>query len=375
MCSAKCNRILFLFLAAVALTGLFIGNRPLFAKDNDDTKKTLKVAAKGAPIKIGYFHGGRTHLFYRAYINGFFENEHANVLLTTKALRKDGLYEVPKTHKGFTAASQDKKHFGRMTGTEIVDEMIKGNLDGGTIGEASFIDAVSKGKPIVAVAALGHDTKERPGHAFVLRKGLVVKKPGDLKGKTFTSRRSGPVDALLTREFVLSEGLKLSDVKIIDDMYDDKLFESLKSGAVDGGYYHLHWVKKFVKNDIGYVYRRLDWVNPEASLALLVFNGDFVRDNREIVQRIVNAYVKRIRFEKGLTEEKRMKPTEFGLQMVNYDVEGMNIPQYDLPPVIRVQLLSLVQDLMNKHGYINKKAEIEKFVDFSFVEGAMKEKK
>ena len=186
-------------------------------------------------VRIGYFHGGRTHLFYRAYINGYFEKEKADVLLITKTLRKDGLKDVPKTYAEFQAREQKHKHFGRMTGTEIVAEMEKGNLDGGTIGEASFIEAVSAGKPIVAVAALGHDTKERPGHAFVLRKGLVVKKPEDLKGKTFTSRRSGPVDAVLTREFILSEGLKLSDVKIIDNMYDDELYERFADGTVDGG--------------------------------------------------------------------------------------------------------------------------------------------
>lgn len=329
-------------------------------------------AAENKAVRIGYFHGGRIHLFYRAYINGYFEREKADVLLITKTLRKDELYDVPKTYAEFQAREQKDKHFGRMTGTEIVSEMEKGNLDGGTIGEASFIEAISAGKPIVAVAALGHDTKEKPGHAFVLRKGLVVKKPSDLKGKTFTSRRSGPVDAMLTREFILSEGLKLSDVKIIDNMYDDELYERLADGTVDGGYHHLHWVRKFVKNGVGYVYRKLDWVNPEASLAVLVFNKAFLKDNREAAQKIVNAYVKRIKYEHGLTEGERRKPQEFGLQMVNYDVEGMNIPQYDLPPVIRVELLSLIQDLMSKHGFIKKKADIERFIDRGFVDKAMK---
>lgn len=331
--------------------------------------------SKTKPVKIGYFHGGRTHLFFRAYINKYFENEKASVQFVTKTLRKDDLLDVPKTFKEYRAIEQIDMYFGRMTGTEIVDEMGKGNIDGGTIGEASFIEAVSKGKPIVAVAALGHDTKEKPGHAFVLRKGLEVKKPEDLKGKTFTSRRSGPVDAMLTREFIISEGLKLSDVKIIDNMYDDELSERFEDGTVDGGYHHLHYVRKFVKSGLGYVYRRLDWVNPEASLALLVFNKDFVRDNRDVVQKIVNAYVKRIKYEKSLSEAERKKPKEFGLQMVNNDVEGMDIPQCDLPPVIRLELLTIIHDLMLKHGYIDKKADMEKFIDYGFVERAMKETK
>lgn len=322
--------------------------------------------------RLGYFHGGRTHLFFRAYINGYFENEGVDVKLITKALHNDDLFEVPKSYKEFEEKNNDIPFFGRMTGIEIVDEIGKGNLDGGTVGEASFLAAIDKGMPIVAVAELGHDTKERPGHAIVLRKGLVVKTANDLKGKIFASRRSGPVDRVLLREFLASEGVKISDVTIIDDMPDDELYVSLANGKVDGGYHHLHWVKKFVDNDIGYVYRTLDWMSPEASSSLLVFNKEYVEQNKGAVQKIVNAYIKRVHYEKQLSEEERSAPKEFGLQMVNDDVEGMNIPQYDLPPTLKEHFLQEVQDLLFKYGEVNKKVEIGNHLDYSFVEEAVK---
>lgn len=335
------------------------------------TSPDIKEGAFNA-ARLGYFHGGRTHLLYRAYINDYFEKEGVDVKFFTKALHNDDLFEVPRDHKKFEEKSGEIPFFGRMTGIEIIDEIKKGNLDGGVVGEASFLSAIDKGFPIIAVAELGHDTKERPGHAVVLRNGLVVKTPNDLKGKVFASRRSGPIDRVLLREFLVSEGVNISDVTIIDDMPDDELFDSLASGEVDGGYHHLHWVKKFIDNDIGYVYRKLDWMSPEASSALLVFNADYLEHNKEVVQRIVNAYVKRIQYEKQLSEEERVAPKEFGLQMVNYDIEGMNIPQYDLPPVLRLHFLKEVQDLLFKYGEIGGKTSIENYLDFSFVEEAMK---
>lgn len=360
-----------IILIFIILASIF-GGLLVFYPQNKERDNVSLSEKKEATARIGYFHGGRTHLLYRAYINDYFENEGVDVKFITKALHNDDLFEVPKNHSEFEEKNDDTPFFGRMTGIEIIDEIEKGNLDGGVVGEASFLSAIDKGFPVIAVAELGHDMKEQPGHAIVLRKGLVIKTPDDLKGKTFASRRSGPVDRILLREFLESEGVKITDVTIIDDMLDDELYASLATGKVDGGYHHLHWVKKFVNNDIGYVYRTLDWMSPEASSALLVFNKDYAEHNKETVQKIVNAYIKRIWYEKQLSEKERTAPKEFGLQMVNDDVEGMNIPQYDFPPVLKAHFLQEVQDLLFKYGEVNKKSEIENYLDHSFVEEAMK---
>jgi len=325
------------------------------------------------PIRIGYFHGGRTHLLYRAYINRYFEEEGVDVQFFTKALSKDGLFEVPKSHEDMKERRSDIFGFGKMTGIRIVEEIEKGTFVGGTIGEASFLSSIDRGAPIIAVAMLGHDTKERPAHGIFLHKGLIVRGPEDLKGKTFVRRTvAGPLDAVLLREFIVSEGLELSDVTIIDSMpdADDLAYESLVNGEFDGVYSHFRWINRFMKKDIGYVYRTLDWINPETAMALLVFHRDYVEKHRDDVQRIVNAYVRRIKFEKELSEEERVRPKESGLQMVNYDVEGMNLPQYDLPPILRLDLLIEMRDLLSKYDVAAKNLEVEKYLDNSFVEKA-----
>lgn len=324
--------------------------------------------------RIGYFHGGRTHLLYRAYIHDYFGKEGIDVKLITKELFNDALSEVPKSHEEFEKKSEDSSFFGRMTGIEIIKEIEKGNLDGGTVGEASFIASIHNNSPIVAVAMLGHDEKDYPAHAFLLRNGVEVKSPDDLKGKTFVSRYSGPFDRTMVREFIESEGLKITDVNLVEDVMDDELSEGFKNGKVDGGYYHFHWIKKFVNEDkTAYVYRKLDWVNPESSLALLIFHKDYIKNNRDTVQKIVDAYAKRVKYEKDLSETEREKPKGFGLQMVDYNnIQGMNIPQYDFPPKVRSDLLHQIQDILFKHGEIDGKSDIENYLDLSFVEEAMK---
>lgn len=343
-------------------------------KGNDIVSSDNNEQNSSGVARIGYFHGGRTHLFYRAYINGYFENEGIDARLITKSLDSEDLIEVPKKHEEFEEKQDEVSFLGRMTGVEIIREIEKGNLDGGVVGESSFLSLISKDSPIVAVAMLGHDEKEYPAHAFLLRKGLVIKSPEDLKGRTFVSRYSGPFDRTMVREFVESEGISIDDVTIIDDMKDRELLEAFKKGKVDGGYYHFHWVKKFVnEDDVAYVYRKLDWVNPESSLALLVFHRDYIKNNPKDVQRIVNAYAKRVQYEKNLSLKERKIPKGFGLQMVDYDsIKGMNIPQYDFPPTLREDLLHQVQDILFKHKEIDKKITIENYLDYSFVEEAMK---
>lgn len=343
-------------------------------KENDADFRRNNAEKESGVVRIGYFHGGRTHLLYRAYINGYFENESVDARLITKSLDSEDLIEVPKKHEEFEQKQDEVSFLGRMTGVEIIREIEKGNLEGGVVGESSFLASISNDSPIVAVAMLGHDEKEYPAHAFLMRKGLVIKSPEDLKGLTFVSRYSGPFDRTMVREFVESEGISIDDVTIIDDMKDRELLEAFKNGKVDGGYYHFHWIKKFVnEDDVAYVYRKLDWVDPESSLALLIFHEDYIKNNPKDVQRIVNAYVKRVKYEKNLSLKERKIPKGFGLQMVDYDsIKGMNIPQYDFPPKLREDLLHQVQDILFKHKEIAKKISIENYFDHSFVEEAMK---
>lgn len=327
---------------------------------------------KDSDVRIGYFLGGRTSLLYRAYINNYFTDENVSVRLITKTLREDEYYDIPDKFE----VVKSIKGVAKATGMELLDEVVAGRAEGATPGESSFVEAVWLGMPIVAVAELGHDTKEKPGHAIIFRKDVRIEKPEDIKGKKLVSRRAGAGDAIFLLEFLRSIGLDKDDVSMTEQVDDDHYQEGIVDGTFDGGYFHLVQLDDLVDNGYAYIYRKLDWVNPELSHALLVFHKDFVRDHPDEVEKVIRAYMKRIKFEHSLSKEERMidpgKNLRSGLQMEK-DFHGMNIPQYDLPPLVSIDLLNEVQDLMLRYNYIDKKTDLSPYIDNSFVEKIYRE--
>ena len=341
-------------------------------------------------IRIGYFHGGRVFVPYRAYVydsnthlmrekdekykTNYFEQEGVNVKLYSQNMLEDDWSEVPKHHEDMILR-YGSNLFGKVTGTRIIEAVDEGILDGGTPGESSFVQKVVAGSPMVAVALLGHDTNEAPGKIIVLRNDLIINSPEDFKGKVFGTRRAGPGDRIILSEFFKSIGLDPeTDVIIQDQVPDNEQIPLLKSGKLDGGLFHLLKVPKVIAEDVGYIYRTMDWMNAEVSHALLVFRKDFIEEYPEEVQKIVTAYVKRIKYESSIPEKERRSLTHpgdnLGLQL-GFQLEGSSIPVYDYPPLVRMELLQEVQDLLFEYGEIDRKIDLAEVVDNSFVERAV----
>jgi len=328
---------------------------------------------ESSPVKIAYFLGGRTSLLFRAYVNNSFEKENVPVDFITHSLRdNDNYYVLPKNYD----AIEKNKDISKATGVELLEEMKNGKTDGSTPGESSFIVGALQGIPMVAVAKLGHDLKDKPDHAIIFRSDVPIRQSSDIRGKTLVSRRAGPGDSVFLKEFLRSEGIREDEVTIKEQIDDDVYQNKLWNGEIDGGYYHLTQLDDMVSLGRAYIYRKLDWVNPELSQALLVFRKDFVEKYPEKVKRIIRVYMQQIRYEHNLPSEERMKDSEknlrSGLQMEK-EFHGMNIPQYDMPPTVSLDLLNEMQELLFRHGEIDKKIDLAPFIDNSFVEEIYRE--
>jgi ABC-type nitrate/sulfonate/bicarbonate transport system substrate-binding protein len=336
----------------------------------------LAPACLGAEtVRLAYFHGGKSYLLYRAYVDGYFEREGVRLELRSRFMGKPGFHPVPASFQEMQAAKHDRHgrrtYFGKVSGTEIAEALAGKDFDGGTMGESSFLMAVSQGAPLVAVAMLGHDTRQAPAKAIVLRKGLRVDKPADLRGRTLISRRGGPGEAVMLREFLLSAGLRPGvDVKIIDQVEEDETEPLLQDERVDGGLYHVSTIRRLLRRDAGWVYRRMDWMAPELSHGLLVFRKDFVAARRGAVVRVLRAYAKRVRFEKSLPAEAR-SPEQSPDQHGETGVEGMDLPQTDDPPRVRAELLDELQKLFLKHGLVREPIPYRDCVDTTLLDEAL----
>lgn len=327
------------------------------------------------PVRLGYFHGGRSVMIYRTHVFGFFAQENAEVELHTKWLDEDKLFQIPPDFGQAEAMRSGRRFFGKIDGMEIIQKMLAGELDGGTVGESSFLSYASKGAPIVAVAMLGHDVAGQGGKGIVFRNGVVIRSPEDLKNKTLVSRRAGPGDAIFLREFLESVGMASEkSITILDQLDEEEVERLLEEGKVDGGLYHLRTMRRLIeKKRAAYVYRTMDWMNPELSHSLLVFRKDFVSDRPDAVEKIVRAYVKRIQFERELPEEARRKPQDKSL-MMDLTFEGMTIPDYDLPPLVRLDLLREMHRLLVKYKFSATDPHLPDFIDNRFVEKAYQKK-
>lgn len=209
---------------------------------------------------------------------------------------------------------------------------------------------------------------------FYRRQGIVIRSPADFAGLKLITRRAGPGDALFLREFLRQEGVPETSVTIMDQVDDDQQRPLLREGKVDGGYLHLITIANLIKIKKVYVYRPMNWLNPEISLAVLAFRKDFLSKHRDLVVKIVSAYTKRIGYERTIPEAKLEKTRKHGRTgMMKLDVHGMSLPVYDYPPKVRVELLKEMEHVMILHGLLEGTTDIGLFVDNSAVEAVWKD--
>lgn len=331
---------------------------------------------EGSPLRVGYFHGGRCHNLYRALQYGWLDQEGANMHLYSSYLEDQmNFRKVPDSHQDLVNLRAEKD-FGRTRGTSIVDAIMNGDLEGGTIGESSFIDAVQKGYPIIAVAELGHDFKDLPGKVILTRPGFEPKSVEDLRGKLLITRRAGPGDAAFLKEYLVQNGLEPGkDVTVLDQVPDHFQQRWLEEGLIDGGLYHLWGIRKILDAGNANIFKRMDWFNPEMSQSVLVFRKDVVEERPEDIQRIIDGYSKRLLYEEGLTMEEQTKyiprGPNFGL-VIYLEYEGMRLPAADYPPLVEPKLLEDMQDILVRHDAFPKPVYLGDHIDNRFVENFMR---
>lgn len=344
----------------------------------------------GPPLRVGYFHGGRTALLMRAYEKRGFEKNGLLVEFYSRDLRGDDYALVPPSIPDFNQRGTEV--VGKVRGTELIEGLLAGKFDLAMVGESSFIAAAYAGKPVVALAELGHDVRGKSGHVFMMRKGLAAQRPSDLAGRILVSRRAGAGDAVFLKEYLETAGVDLKTgirqlpalprtleekaalprgkVLVADQVLEDDMKRGIDDGIVDGGYFHLMSVPGLIDR-FDLVSPLHEWSDPELSQALLVCRKDALPAQRARFVAFLEAYIRRIRYEYGLSRQERTKPRGKGLQMAT-DFRGLNYPQYDIPPVVEAPLLRETARLLRKHGFIGSRAlRVEDFIDNSLVEEAL----
>ncbi|MAE71434.1 MAG: hypothetical protein CME06_13325 [Gemmatimonadetes bacterium] len=337
------------------------------------------------PVRIGYFHGGRTQLLARIHNDYEFAAAGVEVKMWSRDLNAEEFELMPHSIREFNAPGTDI--VGKVRGTELIEHLLRDEYDLTTPGESSFIMAMRQGLPVVAIAELGHDVRNQSGHVIMMRNGMPADHPGDYFGQVLVSRRAGPGDSIMLKEYLERIGVNLEEdivqldalprdvaskdllpndfIYIVDQLYEPQWAIGTHNCVIDGGYFHLMGVPAKIKK-FWIVAALQDWVDPELSHALIVSTPEYVAANRERLIRLMETYILRIKAEHALSYEERTRRDEKGIQMA-MDYYGLNLPQYDIVPTVSVELLTMMARLLRKYGFIEEEIDVASFVDNSLV--------
>ena len=237
---------------------------------------TTAAATKPAPAKVSIMVGGLNKQIYLpnklAEALGYFADQNLTVDLIDEPSGKDTTVEV-----------------------------VAGNVDFGSGSYDHTIDIAAAGKSITMVTLL----LQEPGEFVMVskQKADTIKSPKDWKGANAGVTSIGSGTHTLMRAMTIKAGLNISDVTFVAAGAGDTFIAAMKQGKIDVGITTQPTVLRMQKTGDGQLL--VDLSKVETTRAALggdypfisVFaRADYIAKNKDIVQRVVNAYVKTLKW-------------------------------------------------------------------------------
>jgi NitT/TauT family transport system substrate-binding protein len=260
-----------------------------------------------------------------------------------------------------------------------------GQLDvGGGAPSAGLYNAIARGIAIKIVADRGSDP---PGYGFsglLVRKDLVqsgrYKTYADLKGLKVAEPAKGTSDMIQVVKACEKGGLKYDDVQHIFMSFSDMVV-AFRNASIDAAMALEPWATQAI--DDGYAVRIAgsDVYYPNEQITVVVYANQFAQGKPDLARRFMVAYVRALRFyHDALRNGHLAGPTA-------NDLISIMSSDLHLEPTIlrrmvaawmdpngRVNVKSLTEDynIYKQFGLINGNVDVEKIVDMSFVDAAVK---
>ncbi len=187
------------------------------------------------------------------------------------------------------------------SGKDTTVEVVAGNVDIGSGSYDHTIDIAAAGKSITMIALL----LQEPGEFVMVsaKAAATIKSPKDWKGVSAGVTSIGSGTHTLMRAMTLKAGLQVSDIKFVAAGAGDQFIAAMKQGVIDVGITTQPTVLRMQKTGDGQLL--VDLSKPETTRAALggdypfisIFaRADYIAANKPIVQRVVNAYVKTLKW-------------------------------------------------------------------------------
>lgn len=254
---------------------------------------------------------------------------------------------------------------------EMAEAIQSGKIDGGgSILNTLAMKLASKGVPLNSVLMAVRD-----GSVLIVKN--EIKNVSDLKGKTIAIPAKLSPHNILLQQYLSNNGLAVSDVKTVE-MAPPDMIQALSANTIDGYIVAEPFGVKAEELKIGRVMvlsKDIEIPGSRSNECVIAIRKEFIEKNPIAVQEFVDKLVQAgIWAEKNPTEASKLLTTYLG-QTPNTIEHAMLEPYgrtryVDLFP--REEEYEAFQEQMIKLGLLDKKIDIEEFVDESFAEKAYK---
>jgi NitT/TauT family transport system substrate-binding protein len=195
---------------------------------------------------------------------------------------------------------------GSGQGTE--DEVVAGNVDAGSGAYSHPVELNARGKKIETICQFGI----APGEAEMVAasKAGSIQSASDLKGKNLGVTDIGSGTHTITLALLGKAGYKGSDAHFIAVGAGNTFIAAIKNGAIDAGMTTEPTITRLLQSGDAKVL--IDLRTPETTRAALggdypfigIFaKNDWVSSHKDVAQRLVNVYVKTLKWMKAHTAE------------------------------------------------------------------------
>src|SRR5579859_6274148 len=249
-------------------------------------------------------------------------------------------------------------------GVDATDEMLAGRVDGVVGFYDHTIALQGLGKLAEAVVQLDWV----PGEVELVstKNADSIKSPADFKGKVLGVTDIGSSTDFLTQYMAVKAGLQVSDIKRLGVQAGDTFIAALRQGKIDAGMTTEPTISRILQAGDGQILvdmrtadgarKALGGTYPAASVYM---QTDYVNAHKDLVQKVVNAFVKTLRWihSHSAAEIADKMPPEYYVGSkdlyVNALVGGMGMyspdgvmPQ-DGPPTCLAVLATFNKDVQN----------------------------
>ena len=266
------------------------------------------------------------------------------------------------------------------SGGGMVAPMAAGDLDvGGGAYSAGMVNAVTSGNPLIIVADKGSfPTPELGSQQFVVRADLAdeIQEFSDLKGRKIAVGTAVGT-ASYSEIFMLLEEAGNSDPEsLILSMKSSDVVVALDQGAVEAAWLSEPNAALAIQKGYAVPWKVAYDVAPKAQDSTIFFNGDWAKDNPELAQSFMDAYVCGVNDFIGAMDDPTTKDEVLQI-LADYTGISMDVVKEAQPPGFfenAVPDTESIEDILKNFvalGQVEKTVPVDQLVDLQYVNAAI----